>query len=260
MLEVETYRRLAEQVVGARIERIRVLDPHCLAGGLPPDAFARALTGRRVTGTRRVGKLLVVDTDGPALGLRFGMTGGLLLGGVAAIDRLTHGPRAPGARWVRLELDVAGHGVLALHDPRRFGRAGLDPDLASLGPDAAGVTAAQLGSALAGRHPGGGPPLKARLLDQARLAGLGNLLADEILWRAGLSPRRPSGSLVAAERARLRRTMARTLDQLAGRGGSHTGDLMAERRRGGRCPRDGTELTVSTVGGRTTYWCAAHQH
>ncbi len=101
-------------------------------------------------------------------------------------------------------------------------------------------------------------PLKARLMDQERLAGIGNLLADEILWRAGLAPGRRA-PLTEDELRALHRSLRGTLRQLARRGGSHTGDLMEERQAGGRCPLDGAELRREVVGGRTTYWCPAHQ-
>jgi formamidopyrimidine-DNA glycosylase len=102
-------------------------------------------------------------------------------------------------------------------------------------------------------------PLKAVLLDQARVAGIGNLLADEILWRAGLDPRRAARSLDPAEVRALARTIRATVGTLTRRGGSHTGDLGPERTPGGHCPRDGTALERATVGGRTTWWCPVHQ-
>ena len=83
---------------------------------------------------------------------------------------------------------------------------------------------------------------------------------DEILWRAGLDPGRRGGSLTDTELRALHKALRATLRQLGRRGGSHLGDLMEERRPGGRCPRDGTELRRGTVGGRTTWWCPAHQH
>ena len=95
-------------------------------------------------------------------------------------------------------------------------------------------------------------------MDQERLAGVGNLLADEVLWRAGLAPGRRT-PLSDDEQAELHKAVRSTLRRLSRRGGSHMGDLMAERGAGGRCPRDGTELVRSTVGGRTTYWCPTHQ-
>jgi len=96
-------------------------------------------------------------------------------------------------------------------------------------------------------------------LDQSRLAGLGNLLVDEILWRTGLSPLRPSGAMGNEQARRLARGVRGTVEDLLHRGGSHTGDLMDERRRGGVCPIDGEPLRRQEVGGRTTYWCPRHQ-
>ncbi len=125
-----------------------------------------------------------------------------------------------------------------------------------LGPDALGVSAAELRRAL--EH--SAVAVKARLMDQHRLAGVGNLMADELLWRASLAPHRRSSSLTPAEHRRLHRHLTATVDELIRRGGSHLGDLMPERATGGRCPRDGTELVRSTVGGRTSWWCPHHQH
>jgi formamidopyrimidine-DNA glycosylase len=96
-------------------------------------------------------------------------------------------------------------------------------------------------------------------MDQERLAGVGNLLADEILWRAGLAPGRRT-PLTDDELRALHKELRATLRQLGRRGGSHMGDLMDGRAVGARCPLDGTELLRETVGGRTTYWCPLHQH
>jgi formamidopyrimidine-DNA glycosylase len=95
-------------------------------------------------------------------------------------------------------------------------------------------------------------------MDQARIAGIGNLLADEILWRADLAPGRRT-PLSDDEMRGLHRALRATLRQLARRGGSHMGELMEERHADGRCPRDGTALRREVVGGRTTYWCPSHQ-
>jgi formamidopyrimidine-DNA glycosylase len=96
-------------------------------------------------------------------------------------------------------------------------------------------------------------------MNQRRLAGLGNLLTDEILWRAGLDPARPAGGLDDAELAALHDAVRSTLTTLAARGGSHTGDLQRERRSAGRCPLDGAPLGRRTIGGRSTYACPDHQ-
>ena len=102
-------------------------------------------------------------------------------------------------------------------------------------------------------------PLKARLLDQGRIAGVGNLIADEVLWRAGLDPTRPAASLDANELRRLHRHLHRTVGDLIERGGTHTIDLLPHRVPGGMCPRDGAPLVRRTVGGRTTWSCPVHQ-
>jgi formamidopyrimidine-DNA glycosylase len=88
---------------------------------------------------------------------------------------------------------------------------------------------------------------------------VGNLLADEILWQAGISPRRRTGSLSDDELDELRRATRRAIRNAIRRGGAHTGELNPERQPGGRCPRDGTELSRARIGGRTTYWCPEHQ-
>ena len=142
-----------------------------------------------------------------------------------------------------------------MRDSRRLGGVTLDPLESKLGPDALAVTLGQLRVAL-GRSTA---PLKARLMDQARLAGVGNLAADEALWRAGLDPRRPAGSLTDNELRRLQRHLRQTMADLLDRGGSHTGDLMPERAVEGVCPKDGAPLVRARVGGRTTWWCPQHQ-
>jgi formamidopyrimidine-DNA glycosylase len=262
LIEVERYGQAASAVIGRRISRVVIDDPRVVSG---LEASLDELCGSRVTGVRRRGKLLLIDTAspsesgrGPVLGLRFGMTGSLVVDGVPAIERLRYSSNASAERAVRLRVGFEGGGELALHDPRRFGRAQLDPDETALGPEARGIGVGQLRSVLAVRHPPG-PPLKARLMDQSRLAGLGNLLVDEILWRAGLSPLRPCDTLTDDEVRRLARGLRGTVELLIGRGGSHTGDLMEERRRNGHCPRDGAALQREQVGGRTTYWCPRHQ-
>lgn len=252
---METYRRAADQVVGRVVERVHAPDDWFVKGETTPELLRRVLPGNRISGTRRIGKLLLVDTDGPVLGLRFGMTGRIVVDGGAPIEELIYSGTGDDPAWDRFGMEFAEGGALVIRDPRRLGGVELDPDETKLGPDAASLTKARLGAALAGSN----TPLKARLLDQSRIAGLGNLLVDEILWRAGLAPGRRAGSLDPDELGRLSRTVRRTLVVLGRRGGSHTGDLQPARVRGGSCPRDGDELRREQIGGRTTYWCAAHQ-
>jgi len=208
--------------------------------------IASALVGRELTEVHRRGKTMWVETGGggPDLGLHLGMAGRI------AIDEDT----APN-RWDRFTLEFEDGGRMALRDKRRLSRARLDPDLSDLGPDAAEVSRAQFRDRV-GR---GASPIKARLLDQSVLAGVGNLLADEALWRAGLDPRNPSGELDLEHLDALRQALRAATRDAVRQGGVHTGRLVRERGRGGRCPACGTALERATVGGRTTYWCPRHQ-
>ncbi len=253
IIEIETYRRQADRIVGRRIAAVPALDPLGLRGQ-DPDAVRSALVGVHVTGTDRVGKLLLIETDGPTIGLRFGMTGRLLVDGAADIERLEYGGQRDDPAWDRTVIDF-DRGSLRVRDPRRLGGLELDPDRARLGPDAASVSGPALRQALDGSR----AALKSRLLDQRRLAGLGNLLVDETLWRAGLDPSRPAGEVPGDVVDALAAAIVDTVADLTARGGSHTGDLQPARERGASCPRDGTPLERRTIGGRTTFSCPVHQ-
>jgi formamidopyrimidine-DNA glycosylase len=255
MIEVERYRQMADRTVGRRIDRVRAPDAWFLKHGTTAPALRAALRGRPVTGTRRIGKLLLVDTNGPVLGLRFGMTGRLLLDGEAAYEKLEYTSMRIDPAWIRFGLEFVGGGTLEVLDPRRLGGVELEPDEARLGVDALAVTPARFRAALAASR----APVKAWLLDQDRIAGVGNLIADETLWRAGIDPARTGSSLTADEASALHRTLQRTIKDLTRRGGSHTGDLQVARVRGATCPKDGAPLLRRTIGGRTTYSCPRHQ-
>jgi len=98
------------------------------------------------------------------------------------------------------------------------------------------------------------------LLNQNVVAGLGNMLVDEILSRSAVNPRRDISSLSGPKIRKVFSAIDVVLPELLERGGSHAGDLAAELRvPGSRCPYDGQELTRGTVAGRTTYWCPRHQ-
>ena len=249
---------MAEAVVGRTAAKVVAPDAWFLKRGLTPRAVKAAITGRRFTDVRRIGKLLVLETDGgqgPNLGLRFGMSGRLVVDGRASIDDFVYASNRPVANWDRFVVKFEDGGDLRMRDPRRLGGVELDPDEELLGPDALRASLADVRRALGESR----APLKARLMDQRRLAGVGNLAADELLWRAGLDPARPAGSLSADETKGLARHIRRTLADLIARGGSHTGDLMSARVVGGVCPKDGVPLVRRTVGGRTTYSCPRHQ-
>ncbi len=265
LLEVESYRRQAERVVGRRRIAAAEAPDTWFVKGAEPEEVVAAVVGRCVAAARRRGKLLVLDLADPSageaeppavrLGLHFGMTGRLIVDGRASIDRLEYSSGRDDPAWDRFALRFADGTDLRVRDPRRLGGVSLDPDEDRLGPDALTAgrddVAAALGTSRA--------PLKTRLLDQSRLAGIGNLLADEILYRAGLDPARPAGGLSEAEVDALHTAIGEVLADLGARGGSHTGDLREAAARDGLCPRDGAAIVRRRVGGRTTLSCPAHQ-
>ena len=243
--EAERARVQLERVLGREIVAVYDGDAYvCRPHG--PGEIAAALTGRWLVGAHRRGKFLWVETDdhGPVLGLHLGMAGRI------AIDEPvdSHG-------WDRFALDFADGGRMALHDKRRLGRAVLEPDHSRVGPDAAEIGR----DAFRERVGRGGAPLKARLLDQSVLAGVGNLLADETLWRARLSPRRAAGDLAVSELDRLRRELRAATRDAIRDGGVHTGRFVVGRKRGASCSRCSTPLERATIGGRTTFWCPSCQ-
>jgi formamidopyrimidine-DNA glycosylase len=255
--EVERARSLIQaRALGRRIVAVDDRDTY-VCRPFAPGEIAAALVGRELTAAHRLGKSMWVETDGgggPALGLHLGMAGRIVVDDEAAGDPKPDGER-PSARWDRFALRFADGGRLVLRDKRRLGRAVLDPDLSGLGPDAAEIGR----DAFRDRVGRGSAPLKARIMDQAVIAGVGNLLADETLWRARLDPRRAAGDLDDEELDRLRRELRAAVRSAIRRGGAHTGEVIPARREGARCPRCGAEMARATVGGRTTYWCTSEQ-
>lgn len=256
--EIEQYRRFAATAALDRpVADVVADDAWYLKQGLTAAGLRAAVVGRAFTEARRIGKLLLLDTTdaGPTVGLRFGMTGHLRVDGEAPIERLKWSSERSHDTWDRITFRFADGGDLRIRDPRRLGGVLLDPDEGRLGVDALDPHPEALAAVLATST----APLKARLMDQARLAGVGNLLADEILWRAGLDPARAAGSLSDAELKRLHRHLRSTFADLVAGGGSHTGTLQRHRVAGGCCPKDGAPLERRTVGGRTTWSCPHHQ-
>ncbi len=230
-----------------------------------PGEIEEALVGRCLTRANRRGKTMWCDTssDGPALSLHLGMSGRIVVterdgGPVEGGDRVrgrsaTSTDRDP--VWDRFTITFADGGVLRLFDKRRLGRVGLDPDLSRLGPDAAEIRVAEFRERMAR----GRAPVKARLLDQSVLAGVGNLLADETLWQAGLDPRRRVDTLGADDLTSLHRALRKATRAAIRNGGVHTGDVIAHRSADSHCPRCGSAMARATVGGRTTWFCPAEQ-
>lgn len=252
--EVERARALIEaHALGRRIARVDDSDTY-VSRPHAPGEIAGALTGATLTGAHRRGKSMWLETDrGVVLGLHLGMAGRIVVDDAEAGDPKPSNDDQPA--WDRFRIDFEDGGWLILRDKRRLGRAVLDPDLSNLGPDAAEVGAEEFRERV-GR---GTAPLKARIMDQAVIAGVGNLLADETLWRARLSPLRPAGEVTGEELDRLRRELHAAARSAIRKGGVHTGELIPHRVRGGTCPRCGAELQRAQVGGRTTYWCPEEQ-
>jgi formamidopyrimidine-DNA glycosylase len=256
MLEVEAARALIEErALHRRIAEVVAPDAWYLKRGLVAQAIEVALPGHAFTAARRRGKLMLLDTDkdGPVVGLHLGMSGRVVIDGQAAGDPLIYASNREVEAWHRFGLRFADGGTLWMRDPRRLGAVELDPDEDRLGPDAAELTKQQLAHITTRSK----APIKAVLMDQSRVAGLGNLLVDETLWRAGIDPARVANTLDPDQVATLYRTIRQTIRTLGRRGGSHTGDLPRERDT--PCPRDGALLVRRTVGGRTTFSCPVHQ-
>lgn len=262
--EVETYRRfLDELILHDPVVGVVVLDTHVLR--LSEEALRAALLGRRFTGSRRVGKnllLLLDEPTGAALTLHFGMTGN-----VAVYRDATDRPR-----FTRVELELGCGLRFGFVDPRKFGRIGLTPDIAAflkekqLGPDALDeLTPEHLTYALGRRR---GALLKSALLDQRVAAGLGNWIVDEVLWQAHLHPARRAGDLSADELTRLHAAtlhVLRTAVAAEARYRDFPADFLIHAREWDTiptgldpayCPRHQQEpIQKHYVGGRATYWC-----
>jgi formamidopyrimidine-DNA glycosylase len=193
ILEVETARALLDtRALDREIAQVHAPDPWFLKRGLTPPAVRAALKGQSFAKARRRGKLILVDlTSGAVLGLHLGMSGRVLVDDEAAGDPLRYASNKADPAWHRFGVSFVDGGSMYLRDPRRLGAVELDPDEERLGPDAFDLTLAQLRTIL-GRSQA---PVKAVIMDQSRVAGLGNLLCDEALWRAGIDPARSAHDL-----------------------------------------------------------------
>lgn len=266
--EVESARAVVQRAaLGRRIVDVDDSDryecrPH------PAGEIRDALLGRNLLAAHRRGKSMWIETSGtesspvagPLLGIHLGMSGKIVIADADGSetdggDYWERGRPRGDYRFTRFGLRFADGGSMLLIDPRRLGRVRLDPPVEQLGPDAAELTPAQFRRAFSR----GTAPVKARLLDQHALAGVGNLLADQILWQAKLSPSRPVGELTGPELARLRRALKSAIDRAIDGGGVHTLSLIPYRKAGAACPRDGAPMAQGTVGGRTTWWCSREQ-
>jgi formamidopyrimidine-DNA glycosylase len=252
--DVEGFRTvLAEHGTGQRVERVEVSDAGVLRD-VSAGHLERSLRGHRFGDPERHGKWLIARTDGPALLMHFGMTGQL--------HWAEHGQQRH--RHDRVVFSLPGgelrfrdmrklQGITLAQRPQDVGRV-----LAELGPDALSVGQQDFAEALGtGRQ-----AVKAALLDQSVIAGLGNLITDEVLWRACVNPRRPVRLLAPDERERLHGQMRQVLREaiperrVPAQAGWLTGSRDDD---DARCPRCGTTLARDRVGGRRTVWCPCCQ-
>ena len=259
--EVETARRRAERALrGRRIAAVAVRPDPIIFEGVSPRRLASALRGARVIGTGRKGKYFWLELDRRPWPLfHFGMSGGM--------ETLSRGQRR--SRFWKLELATGEGTRVVWEDARRLGRIRLrhdpasEPPISRLGFDALRELpdTASLRRALAGRR----TAVKALLLDQSFSAGVGNWIADEVLFQAGIAPHRRADELGSTEIRRLRRSLEAVIQ--------HAVRVRADdsrfppgwlfhyrwgRDRDARLPR-GHRLAFTTIGGRTTAWVPARQ-
>ena len=271
--EVETIRRqLAPVVEGRTIEEIEVLDPRW-SRPLAPAELEAALRGRRIERLGRRGKYLLWELEGEVyLAQHLRMTGSVL----------ADPEGEPAHTRVRMLLGARARGRpvrLVITDPRRFGTGelllgaeALSAFLAArlgLEPFDEAFTAEHLRGVMRGRR----APIKAMLLDQRRLAGVGNIYADEALFRAGIHPLRAAGTLSAAQAERLREGIVESLQagidargasiddfrHIDGVRGSFQDRFLVHLRAGEPCPRCGQEIVKIVAAGRGTYVCESCQ-
>jgi formamidopyrimidine-DNA glycosylase len=268
--EVETIRRqLAPALEGRRIESLRVLDPRWCEPA-PPEAIEDALRGRVIEEVGRRGKYLIVSLeDDVHLVMHLRMTGNLLLA--------AGGEEDPAHLRMDIRLDDGRH--LRFVDVRRFGTGDVllgsdalaDYFNSRLGvePLSADFTAEALRALARGRK----QPVKAFLLNQERIAGVGNIYADEALWRAMIHPLRPVGTLKRTQIEALRDAVVESLElgidskgasiddyrHVDGAQGSFQDRFVAYARAGEPCFRCGTPIEKLRAAGRGTYVCPSCQ-
>jgi formamidopyrimidine-DNA glycosylase len=261
--EVEfVARQLRSELVGRRLEHVEVLWPR-IVEGVAATELARRVAGMTVQSVSRRGKYLRLELDGGlSLAIHRRMSGNLILA--------PHGADLP---YVRARFALSDGRDLLYTDPRKFGRITLlaageeTASMAALGPEplAPEFTPAVLAARLAGRR----RAIKALLLDQTVIAGLGNIYADEALFRAGIHPLRPASSLSADEIRRLHAGIRGALETGIEHGGTTFGryrDVNNEagrnlthvevyQRTGQACRRCGTPIQRITVTQRSTHFC-----
>jgi formamidopyrimidine-DNA glycosylase len=248
--DVEGFRRqLARTLPGRRIHHVDVLDPGVLRNATPPT-FTRELTGRRFERPDRHGKWLILPTDGPTVLVHSGMTGHPYFART--------GEDAVGQERLVLTLDRGEFRYADLRKLRGVWVAADDEDIAGVmgkqGPDALTMDFRAFKAVLHGRR----GAVKSTMMDQSVIAGLGNLLTDEICWRAKVKPSKAVGDLDPEELRRLHGAMKSTLCTAVRHGCVPGLPRWLTRVRGDpdpSCPRCGTRLQRRRIAGRTSVWC-----
>jgi len=269
--EVETIRRdLEKEVTGRRVKTVEVNGTRSIRRHRNAREFRTKLEGRRIDRIRRAGKYLLMDLDGDGvLVVHLGMSGQLLRAKSAKepLDKHTH-----------VVVTFTQGGQLRFVDPRTFGELFVTsvtelptqvPELAQLGFDPLDhiMSWGEFAARLAGRH----TPLKALLMDQRFVAGIGNVYADEILFAAGLRYDRDPAALSAQEVRRLYRAMVETLSDavkhrgssladeqyrdLYGEVGDYQGQHQVYDRAGQPCRRCRSPIVRVKVNGRSAFFC-----
>ncbi len=270
--EVERSRKLAERVgAGRTITRVTAENDDIVYDGVTPRAFERALRGRQVMAARRHGKQMWLELDrGPHPLIHLGMTGQLYAPGSTGLA-LESGIKAEGwpPRFTKLQLWFDDGGELAFTNARRLGRLRLrddptgEPPISKLGFDP--LVALPRPAAFIERARRRRSPVKAVLLDQSFAAGVGNWIADEVLYQARIDPRRRMADLSEAElrnvRAKLKNVVRQAVDVDAENDRYPSGWLFHRRwgKQAGICDAKGHTIEHLEIGGRTTAWVPALQ-
>ena len=275
--EVETVCRVMRQALqGKRITRVEVVPDAIVFSSIAPKAVEKALMGRTVKGVGRHGKFfwLTLDGEGPTVYGHLGMSGWVRAVGKQGTRLHGHGD-APfddeqgRPRFLKLGIYSGDGSGIVLTDPRRLGRVWLgpspetEPRVQRLGRDAYDdlPREAELQTLFGRRR----ISIKAVLLDQGALAGIGNWIADEVLYQSGIAPKRIAASLTPAEIAALRRAIRKVLTHAVKVGADHhrfPKSWLFEHRWGGTRGADqiaGQPIVREEVGGRTTAWVPKRQ-
>ncbi len=283
--EAETIRRgLQKYLPGKTVAKVTVNEPKLIK--VPScQEFIRRMAGQAFTGTRRIGKIVILDLENDSILVRLGMTGQLTYRDPASIDdtpfrthpvtKLQTAPAPAPDKHTHIIAEHTDGTMLCYRDIRKFGKwlmypkneLGKCPEIQALGPDplSADFTCERLSQALARTS----RSIKTALLDQNVVCGIGNIYADEILFACGISPKRTASSLTNDEISLIARETPIILEASISRNGTtfsdyrdadgnpgeNVGFLQVYGRSGSPCPKCGQILKRDVIGGRGTSWC-----